>query len=291
MAKSFFTETHIIIVIVVLILLTIVYLLSLNLKEGLTPATATATAPTATATPTVNITYSPSSSPMSKSIIQELTQKFGGLTNSNQCTLGGSDYDDCMLYFAVKQQNDRVDLENQVDICANSLAPNYDPNNFINVNDPSNVQLNYNLLGEGQTLNPKTVSNNNIQQYNIPGYWYQPGSFAYNSNFKENTDSIYNSSTTNTSLVSPITSAPYLQGGFCQQYVNDTIKKNAMCNSLPSNVCASTDCCVLLGGQTCVAGNEQGPLVESAYSNFLVQNRDMYYYKGKCYGNCNPPLF
>jgi len=51
---------------------------------------------------------------------------------------------------------------------------------------------------------------------------------------------------------------------------------------------------VLLGGQKCVAGNENGPTMKANYSDFLVLNKDFYYYQGKCYGNCpntgNPPL-
>jgi hypothetical protein len=42
----------------------------------------------------------------------------------------------------------------------------------------------------------------------------------------------------------------------------------------------------LFGGAKCVAGNDRGPSIQSNYSDFLVKNRDYYYYKGKCYGNC-----
>jgi hypothetical protein len=64
------------------------------------------------------------------------------------------------------------------------------------------------------------------------------------------------------------------------------IDREQKCNQIDSNTCGSTNCCVLLGGQKCVAGDENGPSIKSNYSDFLITNRDYYYYQGKCYGNC-----
>jgi len=61
---------------------------------------------------------------------------------------------------------------------------------------------------------------------------------------------------------------------------------NNTCNNLDNNACKMTGCCVSLGGTKCVAGNEQGPTMKYNYSNYLVKDRDYYFYKNKCYGNC-----
>jgi len=76
-------------------------------------------------------------------------------------------------------------------------------------------------------------------------------------------------------------------GGFCKQYANDPQKLEEMCRRVEPESCASTDCCALLGGQRCVSANKNGPIMKSNYSDFLITKRDFYYFKGKCYGNCN----
>jgi len=73
--------------------------------------------------------------------------------------------------------------------------------------------------------------------------------------------------------------------GFCQS--ENTLTQEEKCNRLPKDVCASTECCVLLGGSKCVAGNQHGPLMGSNYSDMFAPYRDFYYYSGECYGNCN----
>jgi hypothetical protein len=75
-------------------------------------------------------------------------------------------------------------------------------------------------------------------------------------------------------------------GGFCKQLGTDVNAVEQKCNTMDPDVCASTECCALLGGSKCVAGNVNGPLVASNYSDFTIQNRDFYYFQGKCYGNC-----
>lgn len=56
------------------------------------------------------------------------------------------------------------------------------------------------------------------------------------------------------------------------------------CRKLPLDTCANTDCCVVLGGEICVSGDEQGPYDLDSFHK--IRNRDYYYYKNKCYGNC-----
>jgi hypothetical protein len=64
------------------------------------------------------------------------------------------------------------------------------------------------------------------------------------------------------------------------------LEKETKCNALSKDVCASTSCCVLLGGTKCVAGTEAGPTFSEAYQDPVVQNRDYYYFQNKCYGHC-----
>ena len=74
--------------------------------------------------------------------------------------------------------------------------------------------------------------------------------------------------------------------GFCNQKDNSMINIDEKCKNLPKDVCASTDCCVLMGGSKCVGGDEFGPKNKTVYSDTSIKNRDFYYYQGKCYGNC-----
>jgi len=118
--------------------------------------------------------------------------------------------------------------------------------------------------------------------------YYEPGSFRFtSSNYVPNyEETVYLSKLTNISTVSPIKDATAMGGGFCDYYKNNPDELERMCNDQSGNTCASTSCCVLLGGQKCVYGNESGPKFKSNYSNFIVKNPEFYYYQGKCYGNC-----
>jgi hypothetical protein len=118
--------------------------------------------------------------------------------------------------------------------------------------------------------------------------YYEPGRYIYNSasyvpNYEE---SVFLSKLTNQSTTSNITESVFNKSGFCESTNSSTLLREAKCNSLEPNVCASTECCVLLGGEKCVAGNKSGPNIKSNYSDHAIINRDYYYYQGKCYGNC-----
>ena len=82
-----------------------------------------------------------------------------------------------------------------------------------------------------------------------------------------------------------IENSNYQNEGFCK--ASDTFGNiEQKCNSLSNDICASTSCCVLVGGEKCVQGNENGPTKKVIYSDTTIKNRDAYYYQGKCYGNC-----
>ena len=154
-------------------------------------------------------------------------------------------------------------------------------------NTDSYASVNPELRGdkkEAQQVN-FDVSLNLIDPYPV---YYEPGSFPFASTgFRPSyEESVYLSKTTNLSQAAPITKAPYLQGGFCKQYANDDQTRNTKCNSLSADTCASTECCALIGGTKCVAGNAGGPTIKSVFSDVTIPNRDYWYYQGKCMGNC-----
>lgn len=118
--------------------------------------------------------------------------------------------------------------------------------------------------------------------------YLKPGSFKYQpSNYVPNyEDSVFLSRTTYLPTVSYYTPTD-IKKGFCQFYKDNKPKLEENCNQLKPDSCAISSCCVLLGGSKCVSGNENGPYERSNYSDLFVRNKDFYYYKGKCYGNCS----
>ena len=117
--------------------------------------------------------------------------------------------------------------------------------------------------------------------------FYTPGTFKYQSagyvpNYE---DSVFLSRATYIHTYGQYEPTD-VKKGFCEAYKGDKEKLEALCNDLPPDACASSSCCVLLGGAKCVYGGETGPNNRSHYGDVLLRNKDFYYYKGKCYGNC-----
>lgn len=117
--------------------------------------------------------------------------------------------------------------------------------------------------------------------------YYEPGSYPFgpSSYVPVYEESVYLSKLTNQPTITPYTESSSKRG-FCQEFKNSKYEIETKCNTLDKNICASTACCVLLGGSKCVAGNSSGPAIKANYSDFMIMNRDYYHYKGKCYGNC-----
>jgi hypothetical protein len=124
-------------------------------------------------------------------------------------------------------------------------------------------------------------------RYNDPGYFrFSPSPYVPNYE-----DSIYLSRLTqyddkSAQVVDYAGGLPPSASGFCAANKNNTIETETQCGKIGKDACASTSCCVLLGGTKCVAGDESGPTMKANYSDVSVLNRDYYYYQGKCYGNC-----
>jgi len=126
----------------------------------------------------------------------------------------------------------------------------------------------------------------NAVQGNI--VYYQPGSYKYGatSYVPYYEDSVFLSRSINAVVNTPTYVSTNKSGGFCNKYKNDPLHLEEQCTSINNETCAATTCCVLLGGQKCVSGNENGPTMKDNYSDSMIANKDFYYYQGKCYGNC-----
>ena len=118
--------------------------------------------------------------------------------------------------------------------------------------------------------------------YNEPGY-FRFGPSNYVPNYE---DSVYLSRLTGLSYAMPVTDTGSQLSGFCAFNKSNPGETEIECNKLNKNTCASTSCCVLLGGSKCVSGNESGPTMKSNFGDIYIKNKDHYYYQGKCYGNC-----
>ena len=122
----------------------------------------------------------------------------------------------------------------------------------------------------------------NITYYTSGAYPY--GASTYVPNYE---DSVYLSKSTGQSTLSNVypTSASL---GICNQGtgIDNKAKIEQSCNVLSTDVCASTTCCVLLGGAKCVSGDSNGPFMKANYSDPFIKNKDYYFYTGRCYGNC-----
>jgi len=119
--------------------------------------------------------------------------------------------------------------------------------------------------------------------------YYQPGSFTYGptSYVPYYEDSVL-LSRANQNIIgtTPTYLASVVKTDFCEFNKSNPDKIESICNSLSNDKCTKNTCCVLLGGQKCVAGNERGPSKQATYSDVFVLNKDFYYYQEKCYGNC-----
>jgi hypothetical protein len=123
--------------------------------------------------------------------------------------------------------------------------------------------------------------------YHTPGS-YRFGPSSYVPTYE---DSVYLSSTAGNIIdVPPHAALTYKNAnkGICELYDHLPEAREEKCNALSADVCASTSCCVYLGGEKCVSGNIRGPYVKANYSDMFIKNKDFYFYQGKCYGNCPP---
>lgn len=184
------------------------------------------------------------------------------------------------------------------DTSMNALS-RYDTNNYnIQYHDDPNTLQNQGMYNTAfGSMMVKDASGNMVSMPYVPGQalptYYQPGSFVFGAtNFVPNyEDSVYLSRTTGLSSVAKAYPTSSTMGGFCTQYQADKLGLEQKCNTLDAGTCASTSCCILFGGSKCVSGDQSGPTMKANYTDPSVLNKDVYYYQGKCYGNCTGNLF
>jgi hypothetical protein len=162
----------------------------------------------------------------------------------------------------------------------------YDPND-LKGDAASYASLNPEVRGSEKEAKQKKADID-MKLLNPNPVYYEPGSFPFSSTgyIPSYEDSVYLSRMTKMSQLTPIKNAPYLQGGFCTELANDTLARNEKCGTLDQSTCASTSCCVLLGGTKCMAGDANGPTIKSAFSDVTIPNKTYWYHQGKCSGNC-----
>ena len=154
------------------------------------------------------------------------------------------------------------------------------------VNKDSLIQIDFGtkkIMGpEGTPIDYAYVGNMPMPTYYQPGS-FQMGAATYVPNYES---SVYLSRLTGQSTTRKIYDTATQKSGFCETYEIDKQGVEEKCNKLDINTCASTKCCVLLGGSKCVAGDEKGPVMKANYSDPFIENKEYYYYNGKCYGYC-----
>jgi len=121
---------------------------------------------------------------------------------------------------------------------------------------------------------PPVAGPNNVTYYSPDSYTF--GAATYVPSYE---DSVYLSSSMVDNQGPPRPSA-YTPKGICEKYKTDKLGREQACSTLDINTCASTTCCVSIGGSQCVAGNQNGPTFPKTSAT------DYYYYQGQCYGNC-----
>jgi len=72
--------------------------------------------------------------------------------------------------------------------------------------------------------------------------------------------------------------------GFCKMN-SDPIERNNQCSTLTTENCNQTDCCIVLNGKKCVAGDARGPTFQTDATGKDIDYA-YYSYKNTCYGSC-----
>jgi len=170
-----------------------------------------------------------------------------------------------------------------------------DISNNYNVEFHGNVQT---LQDQNDMYNSEFGSMTVLDQYgnlitiprsNVQGdiTYFQPSTFKYgiSTYVPKYEDSVYLSRSSHMPTMAEYRSA-FKTVGFCEENKEFPDKLEEKCSALSAETCASTSCCVLLGGAKCVAGNANGPTLKQNYGDVFVRNKDYYTHLGKCYGNC-----
>jgi len=97
-------------------------------------------------------------------------------------------------------------------------------------------------------------------------------------------DNINDSKVESLASADPKTDLSYSHStSFCRVSDDNLDEQDERCKKLTKSNCKQVDCCILLNGAKCVAGNSQGP---SFKTDTNTAGNDYYYFKNKCYGKC-----
>ena len=200
-----------------------------------------------------------------------------------------------------KNQQDRLQAVSDISTPPPAMAPSamqykttyhgMDDLNVMYHDSPEDIQT---QMGTDPSANLIMVLDNSGNLVQVPisqtandTTYYEEANLRYDpSNFVPTyEDTIYFSKLTGLGYQKPIYGTDSQWGGFCtfNKDFPDNIEQK--CMKLDGDTCASTSCCVLLGGK-CVAGNENGPTKKSHYQEQNKNKKDKYFFMGKCYGNC-----
>jgi hypothetical protein len=92
---------------------------------------------------------------------------------------------------------------------------------------------------------------------------------------------IYNSKTYKEGMENSEILSSDIANSFCKSFNTDTSNLQDACGRLTDENCKNSECCVLMNGKKCLAGNANGP-------TFKSKDLKKYYYMGKCYGEGCP---
>jgi hypothetical protein len=96
-----------------------------------------------------------------------------------------------------------------------------------------------------------------------------------------------NNTNTNTNIGSKDSDTSFVMNpavDFCKSHTGSSDKLKESCAKLTNKNCNATSCCIMLNGEKCVPGSEDGPTFRTTPSGENV-NIDYYYFQNKCYGN------
>lgn len=213
-----------------------------------------------------------------------------GLTKANDPLSGITPKTQAAMYAEESKKKDGSGTDTSIDMSNNNY--NTDNLDLLYHDTIEDIKKQTDDLGQGVgsttvMKDGKLVTIPYVANFTLPTY-YQPGSFVYGGatyvpNYQ---DSVYLSKTSGMYTYKDIYPTTSQLGGFCDFYKNDKTALEQKCNKLDLNACASTSCCVLLGGSKCVSGGDSGPSMKANYTDPFIDDKDYYYYQGKCYGNC-----
>jgi hypothetical protein len=93
-------------------------------------------------------------------------------------------------------------------------------------------------------------------------------------------------STTTTTSVKPLPDTTINMDPFIDFCKSNLGSLKEACSKLTNNNCNKPACCVVLNGEKCVAGSQNGPTFKTESGKDI--NIDYYYFQNKCYGDGCP---